>query len=167
MGAKDHKKHSIKDISFALVTVSDTRTEENDESGKIIIEFIEKAGHRVVDYGIMKDDREMIAREAKRLLSEEDVQAIIFTGGTGIARRDVTVEAVRPFLEKELPGFGEIFRALSMEEIGSAAMLSRATAGISNGKALFCIPGSRGAVKLALKKLILEECGHILWEAGR
>lgn len=167
MGAKGHKKHSIQNISFALVTVSDTRTEENDESGKIIIKLIEKAGHRVVDYGIIKDDREMIAAEVERLRSSRDVQAVIFAGGTGIARRDVTVEAVGPFMERELPGFGELFRVLSMEEIGSAAMLSRATAGISNDKIIFCIPGSRGAVKLALKRLILEECGHILWEAGR
>ncbi|MDP6156512.1 MAG: molybdenum cofactor biosynthesis protein B [Candidatus Thermoplasmatota archaeon] len=167
MGAKDHKKHSMEDISFALVTVSDTRTEKNDLSGTIIIELIEKAGHRVVDYGIIKDDMEMITAEGERLLSSEEVQAVIFTGGTGIARRDVTVEAVRPLMERELPGFGEIFRVLSMEEIGSAAMLSRATAGICNGKAVFCIPGSKGAVKLALQRLILEECGHILWEAGR
>ncbi|MDP7421871.1 MAG: molybdenum cofactor biosynthesis protein B, partial [bacterium] len=113
------------------------------------------------------DDMEMITAEGERLLSSEEVQAVIFTGGTGIARRDVTVEAVRPLMERELPGFGEIFRVLSMEEIGSAAMLSRATAGICNGKAVFCIPGSKGAVKLALQRLILEECGHILWEAGR
>ncbi len=167
MGAKGHKKHSLPNISFSLVTVSDTRTKENDESGKIIIKLIEKAGHRVVEYGIIKDDMEMITAEAERLLSSDNVQAVIFTGGTGIAKRDVTVEALEPLMERKLPGFGEIFRALSMEEIGSAAMLSRATAGIASGKVIFCIPGSRGAVKLAVGKLILEECGHILWEMRR
>lgn len=167
MGAIEHKKHSIKDIGFALVIVSDTRTEENDASGALMKELISKAGHRVVSYKIVKNDKNEISSEALRLLSLDDVEAIIFCGGTGISSRDVTIEAIKPIFEKELNGFGEIFRILSMEEIGSAAIMSRATAGVTRGKAIFCIPGSKNAVKLALKRLILEECGHILWEVKR
>lgn len=167
MGAIEHKKHSIKNIGFALVIVSDTRTKENDASGALMKELITKAGHNIVSYKIVKNDKEEISSEASRLLSLGDVNAIIFCGGTGISKRDVTIEAIKPIFEKELNGFGEVFRILSMEEIGSAAIMSRATAGVRNGRAIFCIPGSKGAVKLALESLILEECGHILWEAKR
>jgi len=167
LGAREHKKHSIKDIGFALVIVSDTRTEKNDASGMLMKELITKAGHRVVSYKIVRNDKDEISSEALRLLSLNDVDAIIFCGGTGISSRDITIEAIKPMFDKELNGFGEIFRMLSMEEIGSAAIMSRATAGVTKGKAIFCIPGSKGAAKLALKKLILQECGHILWEVRR
>lgn len=167
MSVEEHKEHGINDIGFAAVTVSDTRTEADDKSGDLIEKLIVEAGHRVVHRDIVKDDRVVIAHKAGGLLRDEEVQAVIFCGGTGISDRDVTVEAVVPILEKELTGFGELFRVMSMEEIGSAAMMSRATAGVVSGKVVFCIPGSSGAVKLAMKELILKECGHILWEANK
>ncbi len=150
-----------------MVTVSDTRTKDTDTSGALITELVHNAGHRVVSYNIVKDDKEEILTEARTLLSSNNVQAIIFCGGTGISARDDTIDVIKPIFHKELPGFGEIFRVMSLEDIGSAAIMSRATAGVVDGKVIFCIPGSRGAVKLALGKLILEECGHILWEVQR
>ncbi len=167
MGTNEHKKHALTNIGFAVVTVSDSRTKATDTSGSLINEFIEGAGHRIERYTIVQDDMEEIQGEGKRLLADDRVDAIIFTGGTGISERDITPESIRPLLEKELPGFGELFRNLSMKEIGSAAMMSRVTAGTARKKAVFCIPGSRGAVSLAMKELILEEAGHILWEVRK
>jgi molybdenum cofactor biosynthesis protein B len=167
MGAEEHKKHKVKDIGFALVTVSDSKTEETDGSGALIKELITAAGHRTVSYSIVKDDSDSIGTAAESALMHRDVQAVIICGGTGVSNRDVTIETIRPLIKKELSGFGELFRVMSMDEIGSAAMMSRATAGVTSGKALFCIPGSTGAVRLALEKLILPECGHMLWEANR
>ena len=167
MGAGDHRKRSVNDIGYGLVTVSDTRTLEDDTSGALMEELVGGAGHRVISRTIVADDGGRIRGEAEALLGKDDVDAVVLCGGTGISGRDVTVESVRPLFEKELTGFGEVFRAYSMEDIGSAAMMSRATAGIRGGKVLFCIPGSRGAVKTAFEKVILNECGHILWEARR
>ncbi|RLF45100.1 MAG: molybdenum cofactor biosynthesis protein [Thermoplasmata archaeon] len=167
MGIEEHKKHALKKIGFAVVTVSDTRNEMTDESGALIMEKLKKEGHSIKDYRIIKNEREKIEKTLKELLKKNDVDAVIFCGGTGISSKDVTVDAIKPFLQKELPGFGEIFRMLSMEEIGTAAMLSRTTAGIANKKAIFCIPGSKNAARLAIEKIILKECGHILWEARR
>ncbi len=167
MGAEEHKKHAIQNISFAIITVSDTRNEETDESGMLIKELARNGGHRIAEYRIIKNDRKQIEDTAKELLERNDVDAIIFCGGTGISSKDMTVDTIKPFIEKELPGFGEIFRMLSMDEIGTAAMLSRAVAGVANRKAIFCIPGSKNAAKLAMEKLILEECGHILWEVRK
>ena len=164
MGSKDHKKHAALNIGFAVVTISDTRTVETDTSGLLVRDLIEDAGHHVEHYSIIKDDGEAIERLARMLFQETTVDAIVFCGGTGISPRDITPESVRPLLEKELPGFGELFRNLSQREIGSAAMMSRALAGIANGKAIFCIPGSRAAVSLAMDQLILQETGHLLWE---
>lgn len=167
MGVQDHKAHQVKDIGFAVITVSDSKTVETDTSGALIKELIEGAGHRVVSYYIVKDDKADIESSVNQYLEDPDVSALIICGGTGVSKRDVTIETVKPLLQKELSGFGELFRVLSMDEIGSAAIMSRATAGVKSGKALFCIPGSKGAVKLAMEKLILQECGHVLWEANR
>ncbi len=167
MGSKEHKHHAVKDIGFAVVTISDTRTAETDTSGILIREFIKDAGHRIEHTSIIRDERESITGLTRTLLDDPSIDAIILTGGTGISNRDITPESVRPLIEKELPGFGELFRTLSMSEIGSAAMMSRAMAGIANKKAIFCIPGSRGAVSLAMKRLILEEAGHMLWEVRK
>ncbi|UCH89788.1 MAG: molybdenum cofactor biosynthesis protein MoaB [Thermoplasmata archaeon] len=167
MGAEEHKKQKVENLGFAIVTVSDSKTVETDSSGALIKELVEKAGHRVVSYDIVKDDKNEIYSETYRVLGGTEVSVVILCGGTGISHRDVTVETIKPMLHKELTGFGEIFRVLSMKEIGSAAIMSRATAGVIDGKAVFCIPGSIGAVKLAMEKLILEECGHIIWEANR
>ncbi len=167
MGSKEHKKHAVTDIRFGVVTISDTRTVETDSSGSLIQGFITGAGHHVGHYSVIRDERDTITALFKELTKDDSLDSIIFTGGTGISVRDITPDAVQPLLEKELPGFGELFRMLSMEEIGSAAMMSRALAGITNGKAIFCIPGSRGAVSLAMKQLILKETGHILYEVRK
>jgi len=167
MGAEEHKKNKVENIGFAVITISDTRTEETDTSGILVKELLSSAGHRVTHYKIIKDEAQEITFEAQRLLDMDVPDAIIICGGSGVSKRDVTIEAIRPLFEKELDGFGEVFRYLSMDDIGSAAIMSRATAGIAKEKVIFCIPGSKGAVKLALEKLILEECCHILWEARR
>ena len=167
MGVEEHRKYAVGNIGFAVVTVSDTRSEENDESGAIMKKMIAEHGHRVVWYGIIKNEKEEVRRVAERLLSAEDVDAIVFSGGTGVSSKDITIEAILPLMEKILPGFGEMFRYLSMKEIGSAAIMSRAMAGIANEKAIFCLPGSKNAVELAMEKIILKECGHILWEVRK
>jgi len=167
MGVDEHKRHAIKNIGFAVVIVSDTRNEKNDESGAMIKEMIRKKGDRVEWYGIIKNDEERIREVTRELLSAENVDAIIFSGGTGISSRDITVDTIMPLMEKHLPGFGEMFRFLSMKEIGSAAIMSRAAAGVAKRKAIFCLPGSKNAVELAMREIILKECGHILWEVRK
>jgi molybdenum cofactor biosynthesis protein B len=146
------------------VTVSDTRTESDDTSGGRIRTLLDEHGHRVAFYRIIKDEPKQIAR----LLEEvpAPVRAVIFNGGTGLARRDTTYEALAGLLEKEITGFGELFRMLSFEQIGSAAMLSRATAGVIGGRIVFSVPGSTKAVELAMTKLILPELGHIVGLVG-
>ncbi|MEM4267418.1 MAG: molybdenum cofactor biosynthesis protein B [Candidatus Woesearchaeota archaeon] len=159
--SKQHKASAPSHLKFALVTVSTTKTKENDISGKVIAELVSREGHYVVSYSIVKDDKKAIRDELRRLC-EGNSDVIIFTGGTGIAKSDVTIEAVRPFFEKELSSFSALFSLTSYNKIGSAAMLSRATAGTAKGKAVFCIPGSPRACRLALEKLILPEAGHIV-----
>ena len=161
----EHKK-KVRDIKFAVIIVSDTRDFESDESGKIIMNLIKKNGYEVKEYDIIKNDEEQIKEKMEELM-QQDIDAIIFSGGTGISKKDITVDTIKPMLEKELIGFGELFRWLSYEEIKSTAMMSRATAGIKNEKAIFCLPGSKNAVELAVKKLIIPEIGHILWEARK
>jgi molybdenum cofactor biosynthesis protein B len=165
-GYAEHKNLSAdKDhLPFAVVTVSDSRDEETDKSGKIIKELLEGKGHRVARYRIVKDDTDAVREELEACLSSPDVCVVVTNGGTGVARRDGTYEVVTSFLEKTLSGFGEIFRMLSYEDIGAGAIMSRATAGIARGKVVFAIPGSSGAVRLAMEKLILEEAGHLYWE---
>lgn len=167
MGAHDHKKHALKNINFAVITISDTRSEKDDKSGSLIKQLLQDHNHTLGHYSIIKDDKEEIVYELKLFLTSPNLQAIIFNGGTGISKRDVTIESVTPYLEKLIPGFGELFRNMSVKEIGSAAMMSRALAGITGEKAVFCIPGSTGAVNLAMNELILKECGHILWELSK
>jgi molybdopterin adenylyltransferase len=154
-------------VACAIVTVSDTRTPETDTSGGAIRELLEAAGHRVVFYEIVKDEPEQIAGLLERLAGESGAQAILFNGGTGIARRDTTYDALTAKLEKTLPGFGEIFRMLSFQEIGAAAMLSRATAGVYRNRLVFSMPGSSNAVKLAMDRLIVPELEHLAWELTR
>jgi molybdenum cofactor biosynthesis protein B len=153
-------------IGCGVITISDTRTIENDTSGAAIRDALTQAGHRVLRYELVRDEPAQIAGLI-RALEESGCQLILTNGGTGIARRDSTFEAVDSMLEKRLPGFGELFRMLSYADIGPGAMLSRATAG-SYGRALvFCLPGSTGAVRLALEKLILPELEHLVWETVR
>jgi len=144
---------------MGVITASDTRTAESDESGRLIKAMLEAAGHEVTYYEIIRDEPARIAKAISERLASLD--GIIVNGGTGIAARDSTFEAVQSILDKELPGFGELFRMLSYQEIGSAAFLSRATAGIRAGKLVVSIPGSPGACRLALEKLLIPELGHI------
>jgi molybdenum cofactor biosynthesis protein B len=152
-------------VATAVVTVSDTRTPETDTGGDRVAELLAAAGHPVVSREIVPDSAERIAAATRACLARDEVRAVILTGGTGVAPRDVTPEAVEPLLERVVPGFGELFRTLSYEDIGSAALLSRALAGLVGGKLVFVLPGSRGAVKLAMERLILPEIGHLAAEA--
>lgn len=153
------------EIRIAILTVSDTRTEDNDTAGALIEHFAELAGLAVDGRGWVADDAKEIRNVITALLAEPEIDAIITTGGTGIAARDVTIEAIRPLLSKELDGFGELFRYLSFtEDVGTKAMLSRAAAGTAQGKVVFILPGSRGAVRLAMESLIIPEIRHIVAE---
>lgn len=154
-------------VACALVTVSDTRTPETDTSGAAIRERLEAAGHSVAFYRIVKDEPEEIAALLDQIIDETAAQAVLLNGGTGIARRDTTYDAVARKLEKTLPGFGELFRMLSYEEIGAAAMLSRATAGVYRDRLVFSMPGSSNAVKLAMDRLIVPELEHLAYELVR
>jgi len=163
--AHAHRRHAARSVPSAVITVSDTRTPDTDTGGQRVADLLAAAGHPVRVRAIVKDEAAAIAAELRAALERADVGAVILTGGTGVAPRDVTPDSVEPLLERVLPGFGELFRALSYEEIGSAALLSRALAGIAAGKVVFAIPGSRGAAQLAMEKLILPELGHLAAEA--
>jgi molybdopterin adenylyltransferase len=157
--------HSDRDrlvVTCAVITVSDTRTRETDKSGQLIQSYLQQAGHRVGFYTIIKDEPAQIQSQLTQLCDRADINAIVYTGGTGIAPRDTTYDALASVLEKTLPGFGELFRFLSYQEIGSRAISSRATAGIYRQKLIFSLPGSSNAVKLALEKLILPELVHLV-----
>ncbi|MBM0065370.1 MogA/MoaB family molybdenum cofactor biosynthesis protein [Alkalicoccobacillus gibsonii] len=152
-------------VTCCVITVSDTRTAETDKSGQTIKDILQLAGHQVIDYQIVTDDRSAIQTAIHKGLEQSETEAILLNGGTGISKRDVTYEVVEAILEKELPGFGELFRYVSYEyDIGPAAMLSRAIAGTANDTALFSMPGSTGAVKIAMEKLIIPQLSHIVKE---
>jgi molybdenum cofactor biosynthesis protein B len=161
MPVHEHHQHAgaHKHLRLAVITASDTRTVADDESGRIIRELLEAAGHVISHYEVVPDSPERIRTVVNERIAQDD--AIIINGGTGIAARDSTIEAVRPLLSKELEGFGELFRMLSYQEIGPAAMLSRAVAGIAHGRIVVTLPGSPAACKLALEKLLLPELGHM------
>ena len=160
-----HRKDAVQAVATAVITVSDTRTLETDKGGALVAELLEAAGHSVASREIVKDEPDAIRRAAEAALGAHGVRAVVLTGGTGVAPRDVTPESVEPLLERVIPGFGELFRMLSYEDIGSAALLSRALAGLAQGRVLFVIPGSSGAVRLAMEKLIVPELGHLAAEA--
>lgn len=148
-------------ICCAVITVSDTRSPAEDRSGQFIQSALLAAGHQIASYAIVRDEPLQIQSHLQALADRADVQAVIFNGGTGIAPRDRTYDAIQVLLEKELPGFGEMFRALSYPEIGSRAIATRATAGIYRGLLVFSLPGSTNAVKLGLEALILPELVHL------
>jgi len=154
-------------VGCAVITVSDTRTLADDSGGALLCELLQQAGHRVAKREIVKDDVARVRAALEGALASADCGAVLLTGGTGVAPRDVTPEAVENLLERSLPGFGELFRSLSFAEIGAAAMVSRALAGIARGKPVFALPGSRAAIRLALEKLILPELGHLVGEATK
>ncbi len=147
-------------LNIAVLTVSDTRTEETDKSGKILKEGAEEAGHKVVDKQIVKDDVYQMRAVFSRWIADPEVHVILSTGGTGIAGRDSTPEAVGPLLEKPIEGFGELFRAVSMEEIGASAIQSRAIAGLTNQTLIFCLPGSTGACRTGWEKILKSQLDH-------
>ena len=169
MGATDreHKAHAPPSVRCYVVTVSDTRTEETDTSGRAIADLLTAAGHRVAGRTIVKDDAELVRDIVVRQLANPDVQVIITTGGTGISSRDSTYEAITTMLQKRLDGFGEIFRMLSYEQIGSAAIMSRACAGLVAGRIVVSLPGSEAAVRLAMERLLIPELGHLVQQASR
>jgi len=158
---EEHRRAGPAAVACAVLTVSDTRTPKTDASGALIRRSLLRAGHPVVDYRILRDDPHSITAHLKSLAVRGDVRVVLITGGTGIAPRDRTFEAVERLLVKRLPGFGELFRALSYRRIASAAMLSRATAGLVDRMIVFSMPGSEAAVRLALGRLILPELGHL------
>jgi len=160
----EHKAHGPLSISCGIITCSDTRTPETDKSGQLIREFLTKEGHPIDAYHVVKDEPADVQHLVQELGKNQELGAIIINGGTGISQRDSTFEAVDGLLEKRLVGFGEIFRYLSYKDIGSSAILSRATAGLYQGKVIFSIPGSSGAVRLAMEALIIPELPHIVGE---
>ena len=158
---REHKAHAPGSVGFAVVTVSDTRDLFHDASGGLLADLAQKAGHRVARRVVVRDEPDDI-RGALRGALVEGVDVVLFTGGTGIARRDVTVETLAPRFVKRLAGFGELFRLASYQEMGSAAMASRAEAGVVAGRLVFLLPGSPDACRLAMEKLILPEVGHLV-----
>jgi molybdopterin adenylyltransferase len=150
-----------------VITCSDTRTPDTDTSGQLIQRLLKEQGHTVAAYHLVKDEPSKIKAKIKAAVTNKKIQAIIINGGTGISRRDSTFEAVDAMLEKRLVGFGEVFRYLTYQEIGSPAIMSRATAGIIKGRVLFSTPGSENAVRLAMEKLILPELGHLVKELSK
>ena len=149
-------------VSCAVITVSDTRSRETDQSGQLIQQLLQTAGHRLVAYSIVRDEPDQIQAQLQAMCLRDDLDAIIFNGGTGIAPRDTTYDAIERLLDKILPGFGELFRWLSYQEIGSRAIASRAIAGTCKTKLIFSLPGSTNAVRLAVEQLILPELPHLV-----
>jgi molybdenum cofactor biosynthesis protein B len=167
MSHVDHKAQSPRSVRCHVITVSDTRTEETDTGGRAIVESLQAGGHVVTGRTIVKDDADQIRSAIERLLAMPDVQVVVTTGGTGISSRDSTYEVVSAMLHKRLDGFGELFRMLSYQQIGAAAILSRACAGLVAGRIVVSLPGSEAAVRLALEKLLVPELGHLVREASR
>lgn len=170
--SRKHKAEAPAKLNFALIMCSTSRFTQlkegkqvDDPSGDLIVQTLKNFGHEVVSRVLVPDNEKIIREAVEEALENENVEAVVLCGGTGIAPKDVTIETVTPMLTKVLPGFGELFRKLSYDNIGSAAIMSRAVAGVVSGKAVFCIPGSIDAVKLCLDKLILPETGHIVKHA--
>jgi molybdenum cofactor biosynthesis protein B len=167
MSVSEHKAQAPQAVRCFVITVSDTRTEETDWGGRAILELLQAAGHPIAGRTIVRDDPDLVRGTIERQLANPDVQVIITTGGTGITSRDSTFEAVAGLLQKKLDGFGELFRMLSYQQIGSAAMMSRATAGLVAGRIVVSLPGSEAAVRLAMEQLLLPELGHLVQQATR
>lgn len=167
MSVAEHKAHSPASVACFVLTVSDSRTLATETSGKAIAELLTAGGHTVVDRQLVRDEPTEVRRIVQEEIAKGRARVVITTGGTGITRRDSTYEALTALFDKRLDGFGELFRMLSFEDIGSAAMLSRATAGTAGGCALFLLPGSEAAVRLAMSRLIIPELGHIVNELTR
>lgn len=163
MAVTHHKSKAPRSVRCAVLTLSDTRTEDTDTSGARIRALLAEQAHDVVAYRILKDEPDELIAALRDLIARPDVDAVVTNGGTGIAPRDTTFEAIQAVLDKEIPGFGEMFRTLSYADIGSAAMLTRATAGVAGDTVIVSLPGSTGAVELGMTKLVLPELGHMLF----
>jgi molybdenum cofactor biosynthesis protein B len=164
---KEHKANAPAAVRVFVLTVSDTRTEQTDTGGAAIVELLTQAGHSVASKVIVKDDPAAVASRIKEQIMSGAVDAVITTGGTGITKRDSTYEAIDGLLDKKLPGFGELFRMLSYQDIGSAAMMSRACAGTIGAIVVIALPGSEAAVRLAMNKLVVPELGHLVQQAKK
>ncbi len=164
---REHRERGRGPVRCAVLTVSDTRTLETDEGGRLIVELLQCAGHVVVRRGIVPDEPAEVRSWLEEALADPEVQAVLTTGGTGVSPRDGTYEVVSGLLDKRMDGFGELFRVLSYQEVGPAAMLSRAVGGVARGKVVLAMPGSPAGVRLAMEKLVLPELGHLVWEATR
>jgi molybdenum cofactor biosynthesis protein B len=165
--AEEHRQSAPPAVRCAVVTVSDTRTLENDTSGQLVVESLRNAGHTVAEHVVVLDEPAPLREAVLRFAASAEIDAVLLTGGTGIAVRDQTPDTIAELLTKELPGFGELFRMLSYEEIGAAAMLSRAVGGLVDGTLVLAMPGSTAAVRLAMEKLILPELPHLVKHARR
>ncbi len=167
MAVHDHRQRAPRAIRIGVLTVSDTRSVADDESGALIRDLALGAGHTVVEHRVLPDDPDAVRSLLQRWAGDARFEAILVCGGTGISGRDATFEAISAILDRRLEGFGELFRSLSFQQIGAAAMLSRAVGGILAGRPIFSMPGSPSAVRLAMEKLILPELGHVVSEATR
>jgi molybdenum cofactor biosynthesis protein B len=167
VGTEAHRAAAPSSVRCTILTISDTRTTETDTSGGLIRDTLRLAGHKIVDYQIVPDEPDQIRRMLDDWIARDDVDVVLSNGGTGIAARDTTYDAISALLEKRIDGFGELFRMLSWQEIGAAAMLSRAVAGVANGTLVVAMPGSTNAVRLALTKLIVPEIGHLVYEINK
>lgn len=163
----EHKALGPRQVRCFVLTVSDTRTDATDTGGRAIADLLTGAGHRLTGRAIVKDEPPTIREAIVRQIGSGDAEVVITTGGTGVTSRDSTFEVVRALLNKELTGFGELFRMLSYQEIGPAAMMSRATAGLAGRCVIVALPGSEAAVRLAMEKLLLPELGHLVQQASR
>lgn len=168
----EHKKDAPVQINFAVITISTSRYNKaqrkepiKDESGELTAAMLSAASQKIVHIALISDNEDLIRKSLEKALDMPNVDAVITCGGTGVTHTDITIETINPLLEKELPGFGELFRRFSYDEIGSAAVMTRATAGLIKGKAVFCLPGSPQAVSIALNRLIIPEVGHIIKHA--
>ena len=167
MADREHRQSRVESVACAIITVSDTRTIETDESGMLIRDRLESARHQVYSYEILPDEPSRLRVRVLALCGDHMCEAVLLTGGTGLASRDATYEVVTSVLEKRLDGFGELFRMLSYEEVGAAAMLSRAVAGVCRATLIFSMPGSPRAVRLAMDKLVLPGISHLAWVVAR
>lgn len=167
MSQQEHKAAAPSRVRCFVLTVSDTRTEATDKSGQAIAQLLTDAGHEVVGRAIVPDDPAEVTRVVTNRLDEASVQVVVTTGGTGLTSRDSTYEAIDTLLDKRLDGFGELFRMLSFDDIGPAAMLSRACAGTARGKFIAALPGSEAAVRLAMTRLLIPELGHIIQQLSK
>jgi molybdenum cofactor biosynthesis protein B len=163
----EHRRDQKIETGFAVLVVSDSRTFETDKSGRLAKELIVGENHRVVAYDIVKNNEEEITQAIGKFLKDSSVRVILTSGGTGVGKKDLTVGVLEPMFDKKLVGFGEHFRRISEEEIGMPAIYSRSTAGLIKTKVVYCLPGSRNAMKTALEKVILPSIGHLIWEVDR